>query len=198
MFTPALLVSFFLLCCAYTCTGMSLFYWQSKLKGQLGHKQIKYKTVILFKCPRKLIEIITVCTHFLTWSLKGCWLMRSVCTNKHAWILRSPVLPKWHLWFLQKERKHFWFHFFSGDKRQKKKRDDGRHDMKASVFKTLVQDWKDPRSRHSNVLGKINACCSQVVCCFNVFVFPKYFTLALEIKLLNRNCIFFLSSILCF
>lgn len=81
---------------------------------------------------------------------------------------------------------------------KKKKRDDGRHDMKASVFKTLVQDWKDPRSRHSNVLGKINACCSQVVCCFNVFVFPKYFTLALEIKLLNRNCIFFLSSILCF
>ena len=67
-----------------------------------------------------------------------------------------------------------------------------------SSVEILVQDWKDPRSRHSNVLGKINACCSQVICCFNVFVFPKYFTLALEIKLLNQNCIFFLSSILCF
>lgn len=34
--------------------------------------------------------------------------------------------------------------------------------MKASVFKTFVQDWEDPCSRHTNVLSRINVCLTEV------------------------------------
>lgn len=83
----------------------------------------------------------------------------------------------------------FWFHYFSGDKRHKiKNGDDGRHGMKTSVCKILVQDWKDPYSRLRNMLGKISACHSKNIYCTRVCFFLN--TLALVMKMLGQNCVF--------
>lgn len=51
------------------------------------------------------------------------------------------------LWFLGKRRKHDFFSFPQWTAKTQKWKEDGsngRHDMKASVLKTFVQDREDP------------------------------------------------------